>query len=132
MKFVFNFIIQICVILLLTLIYMGVFHYVDMDGFPMKFLIIPLYFLIYGLFFSLFLNHYYKNKREKMHNFYLIFRSVKLIVSMVFLLAYAIFTQGERILGFTIMFFIFYVILLTLESFFCLRVEREIKKVTDK
>lgn len=122
---------QVFVTVMLTLIYIVVFKYVDPGVFPLVFLITPAYYIFFGLIFTLTFRYYYLNKREKLHYFYLVFRTVKLITSMAFLLIYVT-SQGQRVLSFTIMFFIFYLVLLVLESFFCIRVEKEINKVSDK
>lgn len=88
--------------------------------------IVPLFFYVLGLFFICCLRRTSLDESNKMVNTYMMFRMIKIFVSLSGLIIYSILYK-ETIRSFAIVFLIFYIINLVWETYVFTQLEKYIK-----
>lgn len=87
---------------------------------------IPVYFYILGLSFILVICRYEKKKPEKVAQVYLLIKTVKILISMLFIGIYALTVKIQR-MDFLVTFLLFYFTYLIFETIFFYRFEKTLK-----
>jgi len=87
---------------------------------------IPVYFYVLGLSFILVICKYEKKKPEKVAQVYLLIKTVKILISMLFIGIYALAVKIQR-MDFLITFLLFYFTYLIFETIFFYRFEKTLK-----
>lgn len=96
-----------------------------------SYFVIPLFFYFFGLVFILIMHKTPKDKPKVMVNMFMMMRMVKLFASACMILIYW-FLDKENIRSFTIIFIIFYLIYLGVETYIYMWAEMYLKKQSEK
>jgi hypothetical protein len=115
--------VYMCVIALLTALSAVLFRIVIPELYPIFFLVIPIYFILLGLVSVVVSKNFLISNSPRMHRNWLTFKYIKIILSIILLSVYAM-TVHKTIFSFMLTFFVFYFVLMIVETIYMLKLVR--------
>lgn len=102
-------------------------HFINTGSTLTQLLLIPFWYILLGASFSLSYSNCIKKGKPKLTTFYLAYKGVKMLLSLVFILVSALIIEKDLI-PFMVIFLVFFLVLTVVETMHFIEIERNMKK----